>query len=71
MAYKKPPNLNTKYGRRRARQEAWENYQKMTPEQKAEHDQMGCFITLVILIVVGGLIYLVAGPKALLKWLSH
>jgi hypothetical protein len=71
MAYKKPPNLNTKYGRRKWRQEAREYHDNLPPDEKARSEFWGCVILVIILIAVGGLILLISGPEALIKWLSH
>lgn len=48
-------NPNTKAGRRNIRQQYYENYEKKTPEEKAEHDQsvfIGRFILFIIAIIV-------------------
>lgn len=71
MAQKRPPNLNTAYGRRRARQEASERYQEMTPEQKNEHDQFGFIVTVVIIAVVLLVVYLFSGTEGLKTYLRR
>lgn len=71
MGPKKPYNPNTAYGRRKLREQAAQNYANMTPQQKQEHDSTKFWIMLIILIVVGGLIFLIGGTGALLKWLSR
>jgi hypothetical protein len=69
MAQRKPYNPNTKYGRRKLREQAHENYQNMTPAEQDEYNMNGCIFTVVILVVIGGIIYLFSGPEGLLKWL--
>ena len=65
-------NLNTKYGRKKAREQAAQNYDNMTPEEKAEHNSIGCVFALVII----GIMFMIilasgGGCKDLLKWASH
>lgn len=68
---RKPYNPNTKYGRRKRREQALQTYNSLSPEKKAEWDLMGCIIMLIILVVIGGLIFFISGPEALAKWLSR
>lgn len=71
MGQKKPYNPNTAYGRRKLREQAAQNYANMTPQQQQKHDTTKFWVTLIILIVVGGLIFLTGGSGALTKWLSR
>lgn len=65
-------NLNTKYGRKKAREQAAQNYQNMNSEQRVEQDTMGCLVIIAIIIIVAIFIYASGGnSKDLLKWLSH
>jgi len=65
-------NLNTKYGRKKAREQAAQNYDNMTPEQKAEHDSVGCVFALVIIGIVTIIMFATGGGcNGLLKWASH
>lgn len=69
---RKPYNLNTKYGRRKLREQADINYLNGTPEYRAEIDRIGCWVWFVIFLFagfIGFIIYIVSGPEALLKWL--
>jgi hypothetical protein len=53
-------NLNTKYGRRKAREQAERNYQNGTPEYRQEIDNLrfiACLIIIVIIAVVYILLY--------------
>jgi hypothetical protein len=68
---RKPYNPNTKYGRRKLREQAQQTYENLSPEGKREWNAMGCIIAIIIIVVVGGIIWLLAGPQAALKWLSH
>jgi len=65
-------NLNTKYGRKKAREQAAQNYANMTPEQQAEHDNMGCLVTIIIIGIVAIIIFAAGGDSNdLMKWLSR
>jgi len=68
---KKPYNPNTAYGRRKLREQYSQYYSNMTPKEKREHNSTKSWVTLLILILVGGLIFLLGGPEALSKWLSR
>lgn len=63
-------NLNTRYGRRKARQQAYENYQNMTPEEQDKQDMLGCIIMLTIFIIIGALVLFAKGWDGFLKWLK-
>lgn len=66
-------NPSTKYGRRKAREQAYRNIENYTPEEKNEYNKIkfGCGFTIfIIFIVVCVLIFLIAGPEALIKWLK-
>lgn len=71
MGQKKPYNSNTAYGRRKLREQTEQNYANMTPQEQQEHDRTKFWVILIILIVVGGLIFLIGGLGALTKWLSR
>lgn len=70
MAQRKPYNPNTKYGRRKMREQYYERRANMTSDEKFENDSMSCLFAVVILVVIGGLIFLVGGSDALLQWLK-
>jgi uncharacterized protein YqhQ len=66
-------NPNTKYGRRKLREQAYERISNYTPQEKAEYDKtkFGCsLVILIIFIVACLLIYLILGPEALIEWLK-
>ena len=71
MGQRKPYNPNTKYGRRKLRDEYYQNYNNMNSNEKSEHDWRVFVITLITIIVFGGIAFLIGGPDALLSWLSH
>lgn len=71
MAQKKPYNPNTPYGRKKLREAAAQSYNNMSPQEKKVHDSSKFWIMLIILIIVGGLIFLIGGSGALTKWLSR
>ncbi|MGV8131406.1 MAG: hypothetical protein ACP5N7_04895 [Candidatus Pacearchaeota archaeon] len=65
-------NPNTKYGRKKMRQQSLNNIANYTPEEKAEYQKtmMGCYVFIIVFVVfVFILIYYFAGEKAALKWL--
>jgi hypothetical protein len=71
MGQRKPFNPNTKYGRRKMMEHNRSNYSNLSPEEKNEHDGMGWVIGILVIIVFGGLIFLIGGGDALLDWLSN
>lgn len=73
MAQRKPYNPNTKYGRRKLRDQAQYNYDNGTPEYRNDIDNMKNIVWLVVLVVcalIFILIWNIAGPEAALKWLK-
>ena len=60
-------NLNTKYGRRKAREQAYRHYNELSPEKKAEHN----FIAIIILVIICLLMWLLLGTDGFLKWAKH
>lgn len=71
MGQRKPYNHNTKYGRKKLREEYEHKYNNMTSDEKSEHNTTVFILTLIVIIVFGGMILLIGGPSALLSWLSH
>lgn len=66
-------NPYTKYGRRKAREQAQQNIDNYTAEEKKEYKkiELGCgFVFIIIFIIVCILIGLIAGPDTLIKWLK-
>jgi hypothetical protein len=45
-------NLNTKYGRRKAREQALRNYENGTPEYRQEIDNIKTVVWLIIIVIV-------------------
>jgi hypothetical protein len=65
-------NLNTKYGRKKAREQAAQNYANMTPEEKSNQDSVGCVFALVVIAIMTIIIFASGGGLAdLLKWGSR
>lgn len=64
-------NPNTKYGRKKLREQYHQNRANMTDKERSEQDGCSLILFIIIIIVFGGFILLVSGPEALLKWLSH
>ena len=71
MAQRKPYNPNTKYGRKKLREQAAQNYANMTSSEKADHNALGVVITLILIVFFGGCVYLTSGSDGLMKWLSR
>lgn len=73
MRLYKQYNPNTKYGRRKMREQAYNNIANYTPEEKAEYNKiqfgMG-LVFFVIFIIVCVLIVVISGPEALISWLK-
>lgn len=66
-------NPNTKYGRKKAREQAYNNIANYTQEEKDEFDKIkfGCnFVIVVVFFVVCILILAISGPEALINWLK-
>jgi hypothetical protein len=51
MAKRKPYNPHTQYGRKKLREEAEINYNKMTPSDKGSHDFVLFIISLIIIVL--------------------
>lgn len=71
MNQRKPYNPNTKYGRKKLREQYYQNYNNMTSDEKSEHNSLVFIFTIIAIILFGGIALLIGGPKALLSWLSH
>jgi len=66
-------NPNTKYGRRKMREQAYNNIANYTPEEKKEYNKISIglgFALFVICIIISILIFIISGPEALIKWLK-
>ncbi len=66
-------NPNTKYGRKKARDQTYYNYTNGTPEYRSEIDGIkGCvwMVIIVGMIILGILIYLTQGEAGLKSWLK-
>jgi hypothetical protein len=70
MAQRKPYNPNTKYGRRKMREEAYKWKASLPPEERAKVESQEFFFGLIILIIIGLIIFAIGGSEALMRWLS-
>jgi hypothetical protein len=73
MRQYKEYNPNTKYGRRKMREQAYNNIANYTPEEKEEYNKIKFGLGLAffaIFIIICILIFFIAGPEALIKWLK-
>ncbi len=64
MAYRRPPNPYTKYGRRRMRNE-------IDPEVKAEAEKWGCLIIGAIIIIGFILAAAFGGEEGVASWIKY
>lgn len=71
MGQRKPYNPNTKYGRKKLREEYYARRANMSDEERFENDSFSCLFTAIILIVIGALIFFIGGSESLLKWLTN
>ena len=70
MAQRKPYNPNTKYGRRKLREDHYRRVTNMTDDErsKLEANSFGC---LLLFIIIGGLIvFFLFGGDGLMRWLG-
>lgn len=70
MAQRKPYNPNTKYGRRKLREDHYRRVENMTDEErsKLEANTFGC---MLLFLIIGGLIvFLLFGGDGLMRWLG-
>ncbi|GAA0884602.1 hypothetical protein GCM10009120_32000 [Sphingobacterium siyangense subsp. cladoniae] len=70
MAQRKPYNPNTKYGRRKLREDNYRRVANMTDDErsKLEANTFGC---LLMFIIIGGLIvFFLFGGDGLMRWLG-
>lgn len=68
----RPYNPNTKYGRKKAREEFQKRYEnEMTPEERSEHDSGSTFIFIIIVAIVLGVIYAFSGSQGVSKYINR
>lgn len=67
MAQRKPYNLNTKYGRKKARDESYSN---LSEDGKQSIELWGCLIVLIIAIIVLGIGFCTGNEKGAMKWMT-
>jgi hypothetical protein len=73
MRYYRRYNPNTKYGRKKAREQAYNNIENYTSEEKKEYNKkkFGCQLTLfIVFLIICFLILIISGPDALRNWLK-
>jgi hypothetical protein len=66
-------NSNSKYGRRKLRDQAQYNYNNGSHEYRDEIDEIGCWVWGVIIVIAAIIFILIAvnsGPDAALRWLK-
>jgi hypothetical protein len=73
MEQRKPYNPNSKYGRKKLRDQAAYNYQHGTPEYRKDIDNIKAVVVvmlLVIIVIVFVVTFLTSGEKAAIKMLK-
>lgn len=66
----RPYNPNTKYGRKKARQEFQNRYNnEMTPEERSENDFGAAILFIIIMAIVLGIVYAFSGTEGVIKYL--
>jgi hypothetical protein len=71
MTQRKHYNPNTKYGRRKLREQAANYRANLSPEERAQFDTYNWILLIVIVIIICGILYAVGGWGPMLKWLSR
>lgn len=71
MAQRKPYNPNTKYGRKKLREQYELDKQKMKPEERERLENDSAVITIIIVAVIFGLIYVFFGREAAVDWATR
>lgn len=64
-------NMNTKYGRRKAREQSAAYRDSLSPTERKDYDLNNTLIFLFIVGVFCLILYVLFGPGAVLKWLSR
>jgi hypothetical protein len=67
MTQRKPYNPNTKYGRKKTREQYYNTQLNGTPEEKKEQNNIEWVVTIVVLLVVALIAFLVGGVDSLLS----
>jgi len=66
-AQRKPYNPNSKYGRKKLRDQANNTYSNLPPNEKAEWNGIGVIIIIIIAIII----FAFAGFSGVAKWFSR
>jgi hypothetical protein len=64
---RKPYNPNSKYGRKKLREQAQNTYNNLPPEEKSDWNATG----IVIVIIIAIIIFAFAGMSGVAKWFSR
>lgn len=73
MMQNRPYNLNTKYGQRKAREQARYNYENGSQEYRDENDKIGCFVWAIVFVIAGIIFVIIAITSSVedaIKWLN-
>jgi hypothetical protein len=71
MGRKRPPNPNTKYGRKRMRQETAEWKANLSPAEQRQVDFNGCIFYILVVLAIMAIIYFFSGSDGVVKWITH
>ena len=69
MAYRRPPNPHTAYGRKRILNEAKAYNQTLTEKERNEGKLIAYLLVAFVFLIFGGFVYLIGGWEAVLHWL--
>jgi hypothetical protein len=64
-------NPNSKYGRRKMRQEFNQRYANMTPAERSENDFGSCVIGAIIIFIVLLIVFLFSGSEGVINYLKR
>jgi len=68
---KRAPNPNTKYGRKRQQEEYYSRRAELSPSERDSQDSSFAIWGTIIVIIIAGIIFMIGGQDAILKWVSR
>lgn len=67
MGQRKPYNPNTKYGRKKIREQYYETQKNGSPEAKKEQNNIEWIVTIIAFLIVSLIAFLSGGVESLVK----
>jgi hypothetical protein len=74
MPQRRPPNPNTKYGRKKMREQAAYNISQYTPAQKADYNSnqvVAFFVIIAVLGIIFFIAYQTGHEKEAMNWMTR